>query len=100
MFIQTRNRAIELSQITMKQTFDDFCKGFINEQETLIVSRQLTPHKALAALNKTHKKSFNNAKGSIPYNINSEHASHASNGNSKQNEVYDPCKHYGKTNHP
>ena len=26
MFIQTRNRALELSQSTMKQTFDDFCK--------------------------------------------------------------------------
>ena len=32
MFIQTRNRALELSQITTKQNFDDFCKGLINEQ--------------------------------------------------------------------
>ena len=31
MFIQTRNRALELSQSTMKPTFDDFCKGLINE---------------------------------------------------------------------
>ena len=46
----------------MKQTFDDFCKGLINEQERLIVSGQLTPNKALIALNKNHKKSFNNAK--------------------------------------
>ena len=31
MFIQTRNRALELSQSTTKPTFDDFCKGLINE---------------------------------------------------------------------
>ena len=62
MFIQTRNRALELSQSTTKKTFDDFCKGLINEQEWLIVSGQLTPNKALTALNKNHKKSFNNAK--------------------------------------
>ena len=37
MFIQTRNRALELSQSTTKQNFDDFCKGLINEQERLIV---------------------------------------------------------------
>ena len=40
MFIQTRNRALEFSQSTIKQTFDDFCKGLINEQKRLIVSRQ------------------------------------------------------------
>ena len=33
MFIQTRNRALELSQNTMKHTFDAFWKGLINEQE-------------------------------------------------------------------
>ena len=38
MFIQTRNRALELSQSATKATFDDFCKGFINEQEKLIIS--------------------------------------------------------------
>ena len=43
MFIQTRNGALELSQSTTKQTFDDFCKGLINEQERLIVLGQLTP---------------------------------------------------------
>jgi len=100
MFIQTRNRALELSQSTTKQTFDDFCKGLINEQERLIVSGQLTPNKALTAPNKHHKKIFNNAKGSNPSNTNFGHASHASNENSKQKKVYDPCKHCGKTNHP
>ena len=100
MFIQTRNRDLELSQSTTKQNFDDFCKGLINEQERLIVSGQLTPNKALTALNKNHKKSFNNAKGSNPSNTNFGHASHASNENIKQNKVYDPCKHCGKTNHP
>ena len=84
MFIQTRNRDLELSRSTTKQTFDDFCKGLINEQERLIVSGQLTPNKALTALNKNHKNFFNNAKGSNPSNTNSGHASHASNENSKQ----------------
>ena len=32
MFIQTRNRALELSQSTTKPTFDNFCKGLINEK--------------------------------------------------------------------
>ena len=50
----------------MKQTFDDFCKGLINEQERLLVSLQLTPNKALTALNKHHKKSFN--KHTKPHN--------------------------------
>ena len=99
MFIQTRNRAVEFSQSTTKKTFDDFCKGLINEQERLIVSGQLKPNKALTSLNKHHKKSFNNGKGSNPFNTNSGHASHASNGNSEQKKVYDPCKHCGKTNH-
>ena len=71
----------------------------INEQERLIVLGQLTPNKSLIALNKNHKKSFNNAKGSNPSDTNFGHASHASNGNSKQT-FYDPCKHCGKTNHP
>ena len=71
----------------------------INEQERLIVSKQLTPNNALTALYKNRKKSFNNAKGSNPSNTNSGHASHASNGNSKQKKVYDLCKHCGKTNH-
>ena len=100
MFIQTRNRALELSQSITKQTFDDFCEGLINEEERLIVSRQFTPNKALAALNKHHKKTFNNAKGSHPSNTNYGHASHASKENSKAKKVYDPCKHCGKTNHP
>ena len=38
--------------------------------------------------------------GSNPSNTNFGHASHASNENSKQKEVYDPCKRCGKTNHP
>ena len=66
----------------------------------LIVSGQLTPNKALTTLNKNHKKTFNNGKGSNPSNTNYRHASHASNENSKQKKVYDPCKHCGKTNHP
>ena len=59
----------------------------INEQERLIVLGQLTPNKSLTTLNKTHKKFFNNAKGSNSSNTNSGHASHASNENSKQKKV-------------
>ena len=32
MFIQTRNRALELSQITTKPNFDAFCKGLVIEK--------------------------------------------------------------------
>ena len=31
MFIQTRNRALELSQSTAKSTFDAFCKGIVQK---------------------------------------------------------------------
>ena len=62
MFIQTRNRALELSQSTTKQNFDHFCKRLINEQEQLIVSGQRMPNKALTPLNKNHKRCFNNVK--------------------------------------
>ena len=72
-----------MSQSTTKQTFDYFCKGLINEQERFNVSGQLTPNKALTALNKHHKKIFNNAKRSNPSNANSGHDSHSTNGNGK-----------------
>ena len=68
-----------MSQSTTKETFEDFCKGLINEQERLIISGQLTPNKALTTHNKNHNKSFNNDKGSNPSNTNYGHASHASN---------------------
>ena len=64
MFIKTRNTALELSQSTMKPTFDDFCKGLVNEKERLIISRQISLNKALMTHNKNPKKIFNNAKGS------------------------------------
>ena len=37
MFMETRNRALELSQTTTHPNFDDFCKGLINEQERFII---------------------------------------------------------------
>ena len=102
MFIQTRNRALELSQSTTKPAFYDFCKGLINEQERLIVSRQISPNKALIVHNP--KKSFNSVEGSCsntskPPN-NSSNNSNARHEHSKKKKVYDPCKHCGKTNHP
>lgn len=91
MFIQTSNRALELSQSTMKPTFDDFYKRLINEQERLISSRQVSPNKALMAHNKTLKKSFNNAKGSCSHtsnNINNNgHYYHARHETSKKKKV-------------
>ena len=41
MFIQTTNRAIEMSKGTMKPNFEYFCKGLICEKDRLIYSRQL-----------------------------------------------------------
>ena len=100
MFIQTRNRALELSQSTMKPTFDYFCKGFVNEQERLIVLGQLSPNKSLIAHNP--KKSFNNEKGSCSHTLkptsNYCNDSNSLHKNNKNKKVYDPCKHCGKTN--
>ena len=104
MFIQTRNKAIEMSEGTTKSTFDEFCKGLINEQEMLISSSQLTPNKVLMAHNnKNPKKHFQpNAKGSCSHSStnNSGNASNVTHEVSKKKKVYDPCKYCGKTNHP
>lgn len=79
-------------------------KGLINEKESLIVSRQVSPNKALMAHNKNPKKSFNNAKGSYSHTSNhtnnNGHASHEHHQTSKRKKVYDPCKHCGENNHP
>eukprot|EP00253_Pinus_taeda_P001586 PITA_01586 len=103
MFIQTRNRALELSQSTMEPTFDGLCKGLINEQERLITLGQVSPNKAPMAHNKKPTKSFKNAKGSYSHTSNhtnnNGHASYAHHETSKRKKVYDPCKHCGKTNH-
>ena len=62
MIIQTRNMALELSQSMTKPTFDFLCKWLINEKERLIITRQVSPNKALMAHNKNPKKNFNKAK--------------------------------------
>lgn len=46
MFIQTKNRAIQMSKESMTPSYEDFCKGLTNGQERLIASEQLTPNKA------------------------------------------------------
>jgi hypothetical protein len=46
MFIQTRNRAIEMSKGTLKPNFEDFCKGLICEQDRLLSSSQIVVGKA------------------------------------------------------
>ena len=56
MFIQTTNRAIEMSKGTMKPTFDEFCKSLINKRKRLIYSSQLTPNKSLMAHNNKNPK--------------------------------------------
>ena len=59
MFIETRNKSIEMSKGTTKPTLDEFCKGLIDEQEKLISSSQLTPNKSLITHNnKNLKKIF------------------------------------------
>lgn len=104
MFIQTRNGVLELSQSTAKPTFDDFCKGLINEQERLIASGQVSPSKAIMEHNKNPKKILNNYKGSYSHTSNhaknNGHVSHAHHETSKRKKVYEPCKRCGKTNHP
>ena len=97
MFIQTRNRALELSQSTRKPSFDAFCKGLINEKERLIVSKQLSPNKSLIAYNPNN--SFHNAKGSCSHTSKPTNNSNVHHESSKKKKVYDPCKHRGKTNH-
>ena len=86
MFIQTRNRALELFQSTTKPTFDDLCKGLINEKERLIILGQVSPNKALMTHNKNPKNFFNNAKCSNSHTSNptnkSDHASNAHHENS------------------
>ena len=96
--------ALELSQSTTKPTFDDLCKGLINEQEMLFISGKVSPNKSLMAHNKNPKKCFNNVKGSSSHTSNPTnryvHASNEHHENSMKTRVYDPCKHCGKTNHP
>ena len=89
MFIQTRNRALELSQSNTKATFDAFCKGLINEKERLIVSRQLSPNKALIAHNP--KKNFHIVKGSCSHTSKptNNFGNNAHHENSKMKKVYD-----------
>ena len=57
MFIQTRNRALELSKgTTTTNTFEDFCLGLINEQDRLISNGQFSSNQALMAHNKSYNK--------------------------------------------
>ena len=72
MFIDTRNKAIEMSKETMKPTFEIFCKGLTNEKDRLIASPQLSNSKALM----THsKKNFyrSSNKNSKPHNLKDQH---------------------------
>ena len=64
MFIQTRNRAIEMSKWTITNTFEEFCQGLINEQDRLISTGQLSFNQALMTHNKGNynKNSKNNHK--------------------------------------
>ena len=57
-FIQGTNRVIEMSKGTLKPTFEDFCKGLINEKDRLIDSAQLSNNKAIMAYNKNNPDSL------------------------------------------
>ena len=85
MFIQTRNRAIKMSKGTHTPSFDDFCKGLINEQDKLIPSGQLCNNKALVARSKRNpNKNFKNSK---PHNQGSSSIDDASNFPNMVSEV-------------
>ena len=103
-FIQTRNRSIEMSKGTTKPSFDEFCKGLINEKERLIASSQLTPNKSLMAHNnKNPKKHFQpNTKGLCLHSStnNFGHAYKFTHEVSNKKKVCNPCKYCGKRNHP
>ena len=81
MFIQTTNRAIEMSKGTMRPTFEYFCKGLICEKYILIYSHQLFKSKALMKHNKKNPNNFFNEnpkahiKGSIPHSYNDDDSS-------------------------
>lgn len=55
-FIQTRNRAIEMSKWTITTTFEEFCRGLINEQDRLISNGQFSSNQTLMAHNMTYNK--------------------------------------------
>ena len=56
MFIQTRNRAIEMSKGTIVNVFEEFCQGLINEQDRLISTGQFSYNQALMTHNKNYNK--------------------------------------------
>ena len=79
----------------MKPSFEYFCKGLTCEQDRLISSSQLTIGKSLMEHSKKnpHKGFNNNPK---PYgNVPTNHTS-----NDAKQKVFNPCKYFGKTNHP
>ena len=104
MFIQTRNRALELSKGTTSNTFEDFCLGLINEQDRLLSSGQFSSNQALMAHNRSYNMNARkNPKSHNQVSHTSSHASsHASsqpsNAPSKVNKKkdYETCKYCGK----
>jgi hypothetical protein len=99
MFIQTWNRAIEMSNGTVKPTFEEFCKGLICEQDRLISSGQLVIGKAHLAHTKKnpYKGSHKNTKSHDASTSNQ--TSNDAPVDASKKKVWKPCKHCGKTNH-
>jgi hypothetical protein len=99
MFIQTQNRAIEMSNGSVKTTFEEFCKGLICEQDRLISSSQLVIGKAHLAHSKKnpHKGSHENTKPHAASTSNP--TSNGAPSDASKKKVWKPCKHCGKTNH-
>ena len=106
MFIQTRNRALEMSKGTATNTFEDFCLGLIfNEQDRLLSSGQFSSNQALMAHN--NRYSMNARKNPKSHNqvshtsspASSPASSQPSNAPSKANKKkdYETCKYCGSS---
>jgi hypothetical protein len=88
-----------MSQGSMTPSFEYFCKGFINQNEQLTSSGQLTLNKSLTTLNKNNPKIFfhknpkSHTKGSSLQSFNDACV------DVSKNKVFNPCRYCGKTNH-
>ena len=104
MFIQTRNRALEMSKGATANTFEDFCLGLINEQDRLISNGQFSSNQALMAHNRSYN--MNARKNPKSHNQVSHTSSPASSPASSQpsnapskaskKKDYETCKYCGK----
>jgi hypothetical protein len=98
LFIQTRNRAIEMSKGTLKPNFEDFCKGLICEQDMLLSFGQIVFGKEHLTHGKKnpYKGPKKDTKPNVPSTSNN--ISNYDNVGALQKKEWKPCKYYEKTN--